>query len=210
MTELDLSNLWQAAAEGDAGVRAKLGVFRGTASIAVFKDQKGGTGGGGGPIAKFNFINKRTNRSWFADMVTRATKMSPGDSASLPLQDFDREQRKFFVTANITVGKDEKGIVYFGITGHKDLATVRFPFRMSRDADFSQALPPAEQSVYAANDFVAFLRDDVSRAIMMTSVKRDPNNNSRPSGGQPSRGSYSGNQAPASNSGSVLDDELAF
>jgi len=214
MTEMDFNRMVNMRSE-DKSMQMTIGVYNGRPSAAFFNnDTNGGGGGGRGPAAKFN-LNLRSLMG-LSNRIRQLKSMAP--DAKIPaisITIFNPETKKFDTLGSITLGRDNAGKPYIGIT-HKDLPKPKkFIIRSPDSLDFSEAMTAVENVSLDLDWFITMLDVQMPAAMLHTSYKQDRSGGGRGPSSGGGRGNYSGGgggSRPNSGGGgrTEIDDEITF
>jgi len=137
-------------------------------------------------------------------LIRAAIKLDPGNQlASTPVTNWDVKEGKATAEFTLVFGKDDKGIVYIGVTGN-DIPKSKFPLRFPLKLDTSQVFDAKTSSIQAAESLVNFLEGQLQEAILKTEALPPPDR--RGGGGGRSGGSGSS----GGGSSSFTDDDMGF
>lgn len=181
ISDLSFNGLLKAKADGDKSHEFNIGVFKGTPSMAIFKE------GERQPVWKVNLPNDYpTTAKNLLNLMKDATN---GFSITTAINErWDAEARKMISESSITYGIDDKGLCYIGITTNN--FTKKFILRMSSRFDLNNTpFSKHDQAIMAFEHFVYVVSEQVPTAVALSSFKRTPpqggwnNNNNRGGGG---------------------------
>lgn len=189
MAELDFSKLFSWTAENDKDTTAILGVYKGRTAITVFKNRS--------IVAKIPF--DKFGQIYIIRYVKKIMAGGPDNNISHTVQKYDFDQKKIAQLGTIVIGRNDKRVVYMGISapGFHD---TRFLFRVS--LAWGSGDNEVEKSEVAVETFLNVIGQDLPNAIALTSEKFEGQGRT---GNTSNRGS--GDRSSSNNSGS---DDIFF
>jgi hypothetical protein len=210
--DLSFDRLWQTTAEKDRDTTLRLDVFRGRGSLVVF------SGKGGGP--RFKLPLPPAAGVFFRMLFAPLRKSGPGTQITVPVNDWDGQQRKQIEVGQLTVGFDANNVAYIGLQS-SNFPPTRFPMRPGLKYDLS-ATTEVNGNILALEQFLDSM-DGVKFAGFLSNFKFDPSQVRGGSGtnrggyaggsGSGSGGNYGGqrpNNAPAQPTNADIEDEIPF
>ena len=172
VAELDYNNLFKATAEGDKDTSMSIGVFKGNASIVVFKAKESR------PAIKIGLPGE--GRVILMKDARKILTGGPDQHISRTIYKWNPEEKKMESAGTIIIGRNDRNVAFIGISG-PSFTGVRFPFRIS-GAWSSESMTESEKSEFGLEHFINVIERDVPNAISHTSVKREFTGSSQGSG----------------------------
>jgi hypothetical protein len=179
--EYDHNRIVNLTADGDKATTLSIGVFKGNASLVVFSNKS--------LAAKFSL--SRDLISAIRKKLISTVTAAPGTKVVLNFSKFDPDQKKWISTGALVIGKDDKSMVYFGVTAPNTPA-MKFPMKTAPSFDFSEPLSDPDKSILKAETVIEQFTTDIPMALMLTSEKRAPGGFGGGGGGNRSSGGDSG------------------
>lgn len=205
--ELDYGRMDTIYASTDKDVSLTFGVFKGNASVAMFKK--------GNPRPLWKLTIERTVSEYMVACLNKLLKGTPDTKYELVHQEWLPEEKKIRVIATMTFGRDKENAPYIGVTG-PDIPPSKFPLKSGLKLDAGTSLDPIEVSNIKVKAMVKLLDVDLHQARLATSYKREFNGKGggRSGGGGYNRnnnnsGGGNGGETPSRQS-DIPDDNIPF
>ena len=160
--ELDHNNIISLTAEGDRTTQLRIGVWQGNASISVWANSK----------QIFRTAAPRALLEDMADQLQKIVLGAPGSKENFTFSRWDNETKKLVALGSLTVGRDDKALIYLGIQAPNN-PPVKFLFKSP--ISFEHGTTPmtdVERSELAARTAIAQLKLDIPIASILTNYKR--------------------------------------
>lgn len=188
----DHNRLFNVNAEGNKDISLMLSVFGGSLSFSIFVKGEGRPHklslSSGGAMALFKRILKQ------------AINGSPNCKETMIFNSWDAVSKKANQTGSLTVGRDDRNMIYIGVT-MPALTATKFVIKTGLGVDLSTPLSDIDKSVLAAEELVMKLETIVPTAMAITSFKREGGFTNNKAGGQ----TYSNAGKPP-----AVQDEITF
>jgi hypothetical protein len=151
-------------ADGDRATTLSIGVFQGNASLVVFSNKQS--------VARFPLARAALTK--IKMVLIELIPAPPGSKKSYPFTKYDMDTKKSIDLGSLTVGKDDKGLIYFGIQVPHHPA-MKFILKSPLAFDSSEPMSDMEKSILETHATIDKLTHDFPMALQLTSFKRDPN-----------------------------------
>jgi uncharacterized membrane protein YgcG len=173
--EQDFGRLYSMPADREKDIRLNVAVWKGSVSLTIFTGQ-------GKPYA-VKLGSDMNMVGIIARQLRRAIQLSPDTHERMDINGYDPNEKKAFPEATLIFGRDDKGIVYLGVSG-PSFEMKRFPIRLPFKVSLPHMKDFAEQSGFATSILVEdILLKAVPAALIASNEKRDFNKGSQSQGG---------------------------
>lgn len=209
--ELDYNKMLTLKAVDEKDVSLQIGVWGGLAQLTVWQ--------GNGPF-KWKMANGIDKLAPYITMLERAINLKPDQDISMNFMEskFDKSAGKSTRTllGTMIVGRDEKNILYIGLSGTAFQKPLKFPIRGAFNTDISSFADAGEASTIAAYGILNLFKFGIPAAMIATSYKREFKGNDNRGGGNRGGGGYNGGRSDSrsggygSDRGSSIDDEIPY
>lgn len=155
-----------------------LSVYSGTVGLAVWGGQQGG------PLFKHTLNPDK--RSLVKHHLRKAKEAQPETKFPMIIQKWDADNRKFIKEAVITIGKDEKQVVYIEISFKSGDSgkTLRFDLKMSGGVSLGdEPMADSTKSIFKVNALLEWFEEMVPVACVLTGKKGQFGGNKSGGGG---------------------------
>ena len=162
-TELNHDDFLKLTAENDKEVQLNLSVYRGGTAFTVFRK-------GNKPL---RVGLDRVKLFKLAEMVNQAIAGSPNLKAAMNTSTFDPDSKKWTLANTVTIGKDDKNLIYIGITALSGSVSYKFIVKSPISWDMSDPMDDVARSHIASKALVEKLKFDIPMAMVVTKFKRE-------------------------------------
>ena len=150
-------------ADNDPNMSLTISVYMGSLVLCVFMK---------GPPCRFTV--PRSAVSMLKKTITNTINGQPGQKTSFDFIKWDPETKKQEPIGNLVVGKDDKGMIYFGVTA-PSMPPTKFTIKAPLGIDTSEPMSDVDRSLLGAETLIEQLAHDIPMAILMTTQKKEPN-----------------------------------